>query len=115
MASPSSIDPGGSPFRRIRGTNFREPPRESWRPRILEPASTFFSETVWSESRPKQGPRALLYRVCRIGHLCVRGFLRDDIVFRACALTYITVLSLVPLLAFSFSVAKGFGFYEPLV
>ena len=115
MASPSSMDPGGSPFRRIRGTNYREPPREAWRPRIFEPISKFFSETVWSDARPRQGPLAFLYRVCRIVHLCVRGFFRDDIVFRASALTYITVLSLVPLLAFSFSVAKGFGFYEPLV
>jgi membrane protein len=45
----------------------------------------------------------------------VRGFIHDDCVFRASALTYITVLSLVPLLAFSFSVAQGFGFYEKLV
>ena len=45
----------------------------------------------------------------------MRGFRQDECIFRASALTYITVLSLVPLLAFSFSVAKGFGFYEKLV
>ena len=34
---------------------------------------------------------------------------------RAQALTYVTVLSLVPLLAFAFAVAKGFGLYDKLV
>ena len=75
----------------------------------------FFGETVWDEDRPRSGPRALLYRICRIVYLAVRGFHQDECLFRASALTYITVLSLVPLLAFSFSVAKGFGFYDKLV
>lgn len=51
----------------------------------------------------------------RTALLAVRGFLGDRCLFRASALTYITVLSLVPLLALGFAVAKGFGFYASLL
>ncbi|MFN0009130.1 MAG: YihY/virulence factor BrkB family protein [Planctomycetota bacterium] len=116
MASPSSLERAGSPYAaRNRGSRDGEPPREKSNPGLFGSVSCFFSETVWSEARPRRGLRGLFYRVCRILHLCVRGFIQDDCVFRASALTYITVLSLVPLLAFSFSVAQGFGFYEKLV
>jgi membrane protein len=47
--------------------------------------------------------------------LAVRSFIHDQCLFRASALTYITVLSLVPLLALGFAVAKGFGFYASLL
>ncbi|MEY2785472.1 MAG: hypothetical protein RL277_1682 [Planctomycetota bacterium] len=50
----------------------------------------------------------------RVVYLATRGFIEDRCLFRASALTYITVLSLVPLLAFAFALAKGFGFYETL-
>ncbi|HEV8112391.1 MAG TPA: YhjD/YihY/BrkB family envelope integrity protein [Planctomycetota bacterium] len=84
-------------------------------PEPLERLLGFFTESVWGEDRPRTGPKAHFYRLCRIVHLAGRGFIQDECVFRASALTYITVLSLVPLLAFSFSVAKGFGFYQQLV
>src|SRR5262245_2612850 len=116
MASPSDLERAGSPYAEgDRRTLRAEPPRGMARIRLLAPISCFFSETVWSEARPRHGLLGFFYRVCRILHLCVRGFIHDDCVFRASALTYITVLSLVPLLAFSFSVAQGFGFYEKLV
>jgi len=116
MASPSSLERARSPYsERSRGPRNGEPPREKSRLRLFGPVSDFFSETVWSETRPRGGPLGFFYRVCRILHLCVRGFIHDDCVFRASALTYITVLSLVPLLAFSFSVAQGLGFYDKLV
>lgn len=51
----------------------------------------------------------------RTGLLSARGFVADKCVFRASALTYTTVLSLVPLLALAFAVAKGFGFYGALL
>ncbi|MFT6362885.1 MAG: membrane protein [Planctomycetota bacterium] len=56
--------------------------------------------------------QAALYGAMRVGSLTVRGFLRDRCLFRAQALTFITVLSIVPLLAFTFSVAKGLGAYS---
>ena len=50
----------------------------------------------------------------RVVYLSVRGAYEDACLFRASALTYITVLSLVPLLAFVFAVSKSFGFYQTL-
>jgi len=85
------------------------------RPELLTRFFSFLAETVWAEDRPRRGPRAFFYRLCRIAHLAIGGCIKDECLFRASALTYITVLSLVPLLAFSFSVAKGFGFYQQLV
>jgi len=58
--------------------------------------------------------RAAVYKVARVTFLALSGFVRDRSSVRASALTYITVLSLVPLLAFSFSVAKGLGAYDAL-
>lgn len=73
----------------------------------------FFAVDVWTPERVKRG--GPFYRACRIGYLSAKGFHQDNCLFRASALTYITVLSLVPLLAFAFSVAKGFGFYQNLL
>ncbi len=52
--------------------------------------------------------------VARIGWVTARSFSENAILFRASALTYVSILSLVPLLAVSFSLAKGFGFYKSL-
>ncbi len=41
-----------------------------------------------------------------------KGFVEDQCLLRAAALTFTTVLSLVPLLAVAFSIAKGFGFHH---
>jgi len=78
-----------------------------------------FGETVALEAwRPAHlaatGLRGLGWRLLRVGWLAGRGTLRDQCLLRASALTYITVLSLVPLLALSFAVADGFGFYAAL-
>ncbi len=59
--------------------------------------------------------RAIFYRVLRIAYLAARGFVRNRITMSAAALTYTTVLSLVPLLAIGFALAKGFGAYDKLV
>lgn len=59
--------------------------------------------------------RALGYRAARVLYLAIRGLLRNECLNQASALTYITVLSLVPMLALAFSVAKGFGAYDHLV
>ena len=43
-------------------------------------------------------------------YLVVTGFLKDQCILRASALTYTTTLSIVPFLAVAFSISKGFGF-----
>ncbi|MFT3914217.1 MAG: YihY/virulence factor BrkB family protein [Anaeromyxobacteraceae bacterium] len=79
----------------------------------LQHARQLLAIRIW-EVRPGELPaaKAAAFRALRIGHAAVRGFLSHDLTVRAAALTYYSVLSLVPLLAFTFSVLKGFGAYQ---
>lgn len=53
--------------------------------------------------------RAALLRYLRVILLAIRGFTEDRVLLRASALTYFTLMSIVPVLAMGFGVAKGFG------
>jgi membrane protein len=76
----------------------------------------FFSHDVWqSDLGQLSRVMRVVHRTARVMFLAARGCVNDKCLFRASALTYITVLSLVPLLAFAFSVAKGFGLYHRLL
>lgn len=55
-----------------------------------------------------------LIRLLRIFSLAVRRFFTDQGDIKASALTFYTLLSVVPLAAISFGVAKGFGFRDAL-
>jgi membrane protein len=84
--------------------------------RVLERVRTYLSFDLWGE-RAGELPRrrALLNRALRVGWSTVRGFRDHQLNFRAAALTYYTVLSIVPFLAFAFAVLKGFGAYRLLM
>jgi membrane protein len=84
---------------------------------IVGQAQRFFARDVW-ETRVDELPswQAFRYRSARIAHSTYRALLFEDTLHvRAAALTYYTVLSLVPLLAFAFALVKGFGAYDLLV
>ena len=82
---------------------------------LLARTKRFFTRGVWLANTDRMGlPQRVAFKLLRIAGLAVRGFVRDRCLFRAQALTFITVLSIVPLLAFSVSVAKGFGAYDRL-
>ncbi len=49
------------------------------------------------------------YKVCLAA---AQGFIKDDCFNKASALTFYSLLSIIPLLAVTFGVAKGFGFEE---
>lgn len=59
-------------------------------------------------------PRSLLINQLRIILLALRGYNEDKCQLRASALTYYTLLSIVPVLAMAFGIAKGFGFDQVL-
>jgi membrane protein len=59
--------------------------------------------------------RALPLSLARSAVLTVLRVREHEISLRAAALTYTTVLSLVPMLAFAFALAKGFGLYDSLI
>jgi membrane protein len=75
----------------------------------------YFERGIWTaDARTARGWRRFGLGALRAGYLAARGYIADRCGMRAAALTYITVLSLVPLLAFAFSIAKGLGAYESL-
>jgi len=59
-------------------------------------------------------PRRALLKLLRVFLLSARGFLNDMCALRASALTLYTLLSIVPILALAFGIAKGFGFEQHL-
>jgi len=54
--------------------------------------------------------KSFLIRQLRIILLALRGFYKDDCFYRASSLTFNTLLSIVPVAAILFGIAKGFGF-----
>ena len=74
---------------------------------------------VWDgDMRQLSGWRRYLVFVLRVLHLLIRELMGGQLNLRAMSLVYTTLLSIVPLLAVSFSVLKGFGVHnkiEPLL
>ena len=64
---------------------------------------------VWNDTRSLWSVKTL-----KIINLSVRSFLRHDLQMRASALTYNTVLAIVPALAMLFAIGRGFGFQNLL-
>lgn len=77
----------------------------------------FFAREIWERRLDElSARRALGYRSARIAQRTFQGlFIGDTLSTRAAALTYFTVLSLVPLLALAFALLKGVGAYQMLV
>jgi membrane protein len=83
---------------------------------LTERLHAFFAERIWSvRVADLHDPRAVLYRASRVGYSTVRGFFTNRLTVRAAALTYYSVLSIVPFLAFAFAVLKGFGAYASFI
>ncbi|TVR72172.1 MAG: YihY/virulence factor BrkB family protein [Marinilabiliales bacterium] len=70
----------------------------------------FFKRDIWRMPIDELPPlRAFLLKQLKILIIALRGFSEDKIQLRASALTYYTLLSLVPVVAMAFGIAKGFG------
>jgi membrane protein len=82
---------------------------------LIKQVSGFLTHDVWRiRLRDQSRRRSLSIRVLRIVLLSLRGFEQDKCMLRASALTFYTMLSIVPVVAMLFGVAKGFGFQEAL-
>jgi membrane protein len=87
-----------------------------WERRLYERGRRFFETTIWSvRAQDLDRGRALLYRMARAFYATMRGFFDKELTSRAASLTYYTMLSIVPFLAFAFSLLKGFGIYRKLM
>ncbi len=82
---------------------------------IIQQAVQFFEKDIWKISTKDKHPVfSFFVRLGKIFFIAVKGFNKDKIQLRASALSYYTLLSLVPLLAMIFAVAQGFGMKDRL-
>jgi len=70
---------------------------------------------IWGKRLTKAGlPGRILAVVLRYLYAMLRDFFSGQLTMRAMSLVYTTLLSIVPLLAFSFAILKGFGIFNEL-
>nr|HPM87063.1 YihY/virulence factor BrkB family protein [Bacteroidales bacterium] len=83
-------------------------------PWILDKVKAF-NETVWHTSLSDiSKSRSFLIKQVRIIVLAARGFMKDKVQMRASALTFYSLLSIIPVAAIAFAIAKGFGLDQNL-
>jgi membrane protein len=73
---------------------------ECW---LFEPPDSLIGKPLW-----------LATRILRYPYALARDIARGDLTLRAMSLVYTTLLSIVPLIALSFSVLKGLGYHREL-
>ncbi|MBW8035923.1 MAG: YihY/virulence factor BrkB family protein [Planctomycetes bacterium] len=77
--------------------------------RIIE----FVTRDIWRIRLKNYSPaQSFLIKQLRIIILAIRGYAEDKCKFRASALTFFSILSIVPVVAMFFGIAKGFGMQE---
>lgn len=75
----------------------------------------FLREGIWRiREQELSGIRLAGLKVARILVLTLRGFMEDRCQLRAASLTFYSLLSVVPVAALAFGIAKGFGFQRTL-
>lgn len=75
----------------------------------------FLKKDVWKISlKDLSARKSALIKNLRIVLLASKGFNEDKCALRAKALTFYSLMSIVPLVAFGFGIAKGFGMQEVL-
>jgi membrane protein len=82
---------------------------------VIAKTRGFMKRDIW-RIRSRELPRlkSVWIRLLRMIILSVRGFNEHDCLFRASALTFYSLLSIVPVVAMAFGIAKGFGFETAL-
>jgi membrane protein len=60
------------------------------------------------------GNKAYWIRQVRIIYMVIKGIKRDNIYIKASALTFFTILSVIPMVALAFGIAKGFGLQDEM-
>lgn len=70
---------------------------------------TYASDGVWKDTR-----RNWKINLLKTVSLSVRSFLNGDLQSQACAMTYRTLLAIIPAMAMIFAIGRGFGFQNML-
>lgn len=75
----------------------------------------FIKADIWRiRLKSRSRGKSFLIKQLRVILLALRGFNEDKCQLRASALTYYSLLSIVPIFAMAFGIAKGFGFEKLL-
>lgn len=81
----------------------------------IQQIRNFFEKDIWKISLKDKHPLlSFLIKQGKILIISVRGFNEDKIQLRASALSFYTLISIVPILALVFGIAQGFGLQEYL-
>ncbi|MDD3954110.1 MAG: YihY/virulence factor BrkB family protein [Lentisphaeria bacterium] len=76
----------------------------------------FFLDELWARDlNALSGLRRIVFSLCRIGMIVGRDFQSNRCSLQASGLTYITLVSMVPILAIMFSFSKGLGMQNRLM
>ncbi|MDY0150578.1 MAG: YihY/virulence factor BrkB family protein, partial [Kiritimatiellia bacterium] len=78
----------------------------------FEKVRAFVLRDVWNLPGSEKGRTGFIARLVRVGHLLFRGYVDDDLMVHASSLTFVTLTSLVPILAVGFALARGLGMGE---
>ncbi len=82
---------------------------------VFSKAINFIKIDIWRiSSQSLSREKSFLINILRTVLLAIRGFDEDKCMLRASALTFYSLLSIVPVLALAFGIAKGFGFEKHL-
>lgn len=83
--------------------------------KVVEEVRHFLLVRLWQMDLSKMDKRrAFVLRQIRIFFITGKGFVDNRIQEKASALTFYTLLSIVPVIAMVFAIAKGFGFRQRL-
>jgi membrane protein len=82
---------------------------------VIEYLNNKIDKVVWGDTFLKYGlPGRFLTGVLRNSYAVLRDIVSGQLTLRSMSLVYTTLLSIVPLIAFSFSVLKGLGVHKDL-
>ncbi len=78
--------------------------------RLIKKITNFFNKDIWDADNESLYPlQKQLYKQLRIIFIATKRYVKQEGNLSASALTFFTLLSIVPVLAMAFGVAKGFG------
>ncbi|HEY5624089.1 MAG TPA: YihY/virulence factor BrkB family protein [Gammaproteobacteria bacterium] len=80
----------------------------------MERFSRSIEEWLWPAELPEALPKRALITIARYSVALTREFASGELTLRAMSLVYTTMLSIVPLLALSFSILKGLDFHHEM-
>lgn len=81
---------------------------------MLDQLRTRLASWLWNDEPRDSRLEAIAVRLARPAYGLARDFSSGELSLRAMSLVYTTMIAIVPLLAFSFSVLKGLGFHRQL-